>query len=95
MQDFSYLLHPFSNFPVYPCILNFHPASLKNSNTMGSHLKPIFRRPSLIKMGLFHTRDGEEIKRMLCTSGKIISANKGEGNIQKRTTVEREERNKK
>ena len=30
-----------------------------------------------------------------CTSGKIISANKGEGNIQKRIRVERAERNKK
>ena len=30
-----------------------------------------------------------------CTSGKIISANKGEGNIQKRARAERNNNNKK
>ena len=30
-----------------------------------------------------------------CTSGKIISANKGEGNIQKRTRAERNNNNNK
>ena len=57
-QDFSYLLHPFSlNFPDYPCILIFHPANLKNSDTIGSNIESIFRRPSLIKMGSIHTME--------------------------------------